>query len=269
METEETNQTEQNTVEIEELSHTDKITGVFSEPTKMFSVTSLFPVRSKDWLIPLLIVFALAGLMRSFVMLNEEVYFEAKQQQVKMMEDMVKNGTLPADQLDSALDRIDGQMEFMQGPVGWIINIVSTIIFGSIFFFIIVGIYFLSAKLILKGNGTYQGTLVASSLPMYISAIQFMITGLLTFAMGKIVMDTSVAAFLNTDRATILGFILAKFDPISIWSYVVLGIGLAKMFKSKNTINYIILVFALWILGGLLFFFLGQAFPFLRGFTGG
>jgi len=269
METEDTLQPQEPKQEIEELSHTDKIVGVFSEPSKMFSITSLFPIKSKDWLVPLLIVFALAGMMRSFVMLNQEVYFEAKQQQVKMMEEMIKNGTLPADQLDTALERIDGQMEFMRGPVGWIINIVTTIIFGSIFFFIIVGIYFLCAKLILKGNGTYQGTLVASALPMYISAIQFIITGLLTFAMGKIVMDTSASAFLNADRSTILGFILAKFDPISIWAYVVLGIGLAKMFKSKNTVNYIILVFALWIFGGLLFFFLGQAFPVLRGFTGG
>jgi len=160
-------------------------------------------------------------------------------------------------------------MEFMRGPIGWIISIITTVIFGSIFFFIIVGIYFLCAKLILKGEGTYSGTLVASALPMYISAIQFIITGLLTFAMGKIVVDTSAAAFLNTDRSTILGFVLAKFDPISIWAYIVLAIGLAKMFKSKDTTKYIILVFALWILGGLLFFFLGQAFPFLRGFTGG
>lgn len=269
METEETVQSEQPSSEMEELSHTDKIVGVFSEPSKMFSITSLFQIRSKDWLIPLLIVFAIAGIIRSVAMLNEEVYFEAKQQQVKMMEDMVKNGTLPEDQLDSALERIDSQMEFMRGPVGWVISIVTTVIFGSIFFFIIVGIYFLCTKLILKGEGTYPGALVASALPMYISAIQFIITGLLTFMMGKIVVDTSVAAFMGTDRSTILGFVLAKFDPISIWAYVVLAIGLAKMFKSKDTTKYIILVFSLWILGGLLFFFLGQAFPFLRGFTGG
>lgn len=269
MENQDTIQPAQPANEIEELSHTDKIVGVFSEPSKMFSITSLFPVRTKDWIIPILIVFAIAGIIRSVVMLNDDIYFEAKQKQVKMMEDMVKNGSLPADQFDVAIERIDSQMKFMRGPVGWIINIVTTIIFGSIFFFIIVGIYFLCVKLFLKGDGTYLGALVASSLPMYISAIQFIITGLLAFMMGKIFMDTSVAAFMDTDRSTILGFILAKIDPFSIWAYTVLGMGLAKMFKSKNTLNYIILVFALWIIGGLIFFFLGQAFPFLRGFTGG
>lgn len=269
METEDTIQSEQPTNEMEELSHSDKVIGIFSEPSKTFHITSLFPVNTKDWLIPLLIVFAIAGIIRSVAMLNDDVYFEAKQQQVKMMEDMVKNGTLPEDQLDSALDRIDSQMQFMRGPIGWIINIVTTVIFGSIFFFIIVGIYFLCVKLFLKGDGNYKSALVASALPMYISTIQIIITGVLTYMMGKIFIDTSFAAFAGTERSTILGFVLAKIDPFSIWSYSVLGIGLAKMFKSKNTMNYIVLVFSLWIIGGLIFFYLGQAFPFLRGFTGG
>ena len=42
-----------------------------------------------------------------------EVFKVQQELQMKMMEDMVKNGTLPADQLDSALERIDSQMEFM------------------------------------------------------------------------------------------------------------------------------------------------------------
>ena len=84
METEDTIQSEQPTNEMEELSHSDKIIGVISEPAKTFHITSLFPVRTKDWMIPLLIVFAIAGIIRSVAMLNDDVYFEAKQQQVKM-----------------------------------------------------------------------------------------------------------------------------------------------------------------------------------------
>jgi hypothetical protein len=269
METEETIQNEKQENPVEELNHSDKIIGVFAEPSKMFSITSLFPTRTIDWVVPLLIVFAIAGLLRSVAMLNGEVYFEAKQKQIKMIEEMIEKGTIPADQLDASIERVNSQMEFMRGPIGWIINIVTTVIFGSIFFFIIVGIYFLFVKYALKGNGNYQSALVASSLPMYISAVQFILTGILTFTMGRMIQDTSVAAFMGTDRATITGFILAKLDPLSIWAYAVLGIGLTKMFKSNETIKYIILVFALWIIGGLIFFLLGQSFPVLRGFAGG
>ncbi len=36
---------------------------------------------------------------------------------------------------------------------------------------------------------------------------------------------------------TLTGWFLAKIDPISIWAYIVLSIGLAKMFKSESTEN--------------------------------
>ncbi len=262
MQTDDTSNLEQTSSE-QELSHTDKITGVFSEPTKMFSTTSLFPPRTKDWIIPLLIVFALVGILRSVALLNEEVYFQAKQDQTKKIEEMVKNGSIPADQLNSAQERADKQMEFMRGPIGWVINIVSTLIFGSIFFFIIVAIYFLFVKFLLKGEGTYQSAMVASALPMYISAVQFLIAGILTFMMGKMIMDTSVATFTGTDKSTIVGWLLAKIDPFSIWAYAVLSIGLAKMFKSQSVGKYYILVLGLWIVGGLLIWFIAKAVPFL------
>lgn len=262
MQTDDTSNLEQMGTE-KELSHTDKIVGVFSEPTKMFSMTSFFPPRTKDWIIPLLIVFVLVGILRSVAMLNEEVFFQAKKDATERIEKMMKDGTIPADQLDSALERSDNQMEFMRGPIGWVINIVSTLIFGSIFFFIIVAIYFLFVKFLLKGEGNYQSAMVASALPMYISAVQFLIGGILTFMLGKIIMDTSVATFTGTERSTISGFILSKIDPLSIWSYSVLSIGLAKMFKSQSMTKYFIMVFALWIVGGLLIWLLAKAVPFL------
>lgn len=267
METNDTNLTEQQP-QVEELSHSDKMIGVFSEPSKMFGTTALFPVRAKDWVIPVIILFVLIGLIRSLAMLNDEVFFKAKQDQIKMIEDMVENGTIPADQLDASIERVNQQMEFMRGPIGWVINIVSTLIFGFIFFFILVGIYFLVIKFFLKGDGTYKHALLANGLTAYISMVQIILTGILTFFLGKVVMDTSVAAFTDADRSSIVGFVLAKLDPISIWAYAVLAIGFAKLFKSNNTVKYIIMVFLLWILGGLLFFFLGQVFPFLARFGG-
>ena len=85
---------------------------------------------------------------------------------------MMEDGTLSHEQGEQAIESIDQQMEFMRGPVGWIINIVSTAIFGFIFLFIITGIYFLFIKLFLKGEGTYAHALVANGLVSYITIIQ-------------------------------------------------------------------------------------------------
>ncbi|NNG26096.1 MAG: DUF2680 domain-containing protein [Ignavibacteriaceae bacterium] len=247
----------------EELSHSDKMIGIFTEPTKTFEHTAKFPPRNKDWVIPLVIFFFIVAVIRMVSMMDEEVYFEAKQKQIDSIEKMVESGTLTRDDGDAAIERIDEQMEFMQGPVGWVITIATTLIFGFIVFFIIVGIYFLLVKLLLKGEGSYASALVANGLTSYISIVQYIIVGILTMAFGALINDTSLAALLGSDRGTIAGFLIAKIDPLSLWAYIVLSIGLAKMFKSESTGKYYVLVFSLWIVGGLLLFLVAQAVPFL------
>ena len=54
-----------------ELSHSDKMIGVFSEPAKMFAHTSKFPPRNKDWVIPVLIFFIVVALISTHC---DEVY---------------------------------------------------------------------------------------------------------------------------------------------------------------------------------------------------
>lgn len=267
MENNETLNTEQ-TNQQEELSHSDKMIGVFTEPSNTFETIAKFPVRSIDWVLPVVIVFILIGLMRSLAMLNEEVALQTRQTQIEMFDKMVSEGKMTQEQADQAIEGIEKQMEFMRGPVGWVINVVSTLIFGFIFFFIIAGIYFLFIKFLFKGEGNYQHVLVASGLTSYITMIQVLIGGILTFLLGKIIMDTSVANFIELEKGSLVKFFVSKIDPISIWAYSVLAIGLAKLNRAQSSIPYFILVFALWILGGLLFFILGKVFPFLGGFGG-
>lgn len=267
MENNEALNTEQTTQQ-EELSHSDKMIGIFTEPSNTFETIAKFPVRTIDWVLPVVIVFILIGLMRSLAMLNEEVVLQTKQSQIEIFDKMVIEGKMTQEQADQAIEAIDKQMEFMRGPVGWIINIVSTLIFGFIFFFIIAGIYFLFIKFLLKGEGSYQQVLVASGLTSYITMNQILIGGILTFVLGKIIMDTSVANFIDLEKGSLVKFFVSKIDPISIWAYSVLSIGLAKLNRAQNSTPYFILVFALWILGGLLFFLLGKVFPFLGGLGG-
>jgi hypothetical protein len=258
-----TNSSEQ---EASELSHSDKMIGVFTEPAKTFFITSKFPPRTKDWVIPVVIFFIVIALIRIIAMTNKEVYFEAKKQGIERIEKMVESGTMTREQGDEAINAIDKQMEFMQGPIGWVITIASTVIFGFIIFFIIVGIYYLFIKFLLKGEGTFSSALVTNGLTAYISIIQIIIGGIVTMMMGKAIMDTSAASLMGSDKTTLTGWLLAKVDPISIWAYIVLAIGFAKMFKSESTGKYYALVIGLWLIGGFIIFQLAQALPFLEIF---
>jgi hypothetical protein len=249
-----------------ELSHSDKMIGVFTEPAKMFDHTARFAPRHKDWVIPVLILFFIAALIRIIAMTNEEVFFEAKNQGVERIEKMVEDGTLSREQGDQAIEGVEQQMEFMNTPVGWVITIATTLIFGFLVFVIIVGIYYLFIKFLLKGDGTFTSALVANGLTAYISILQIVIAGIITMLLGKMIMDTSVASLVGADKNTLAGWALAKLDPISIWAYIVLAIGYAKMFKSESTGKYYALVFGIWLIGMFILFQLAQAVPFLQNF---
>jgi uncharacterized membrane protein YgcG len=240
--------------------------GVFTEPSKMFSFTSKFPPRTKDWVIPVMILFFVAALIRIIAMTNEEVYFEAKQKGVERIEKMVDSGTLTREQGDEAITKVDDQMAFMNKPVGWVITIATSMIFGTIVLVIIVGIYYLFVRFLMKGEGSFKSALVANGLTIYISILQMIVAGILTMLLGKMIMDSSLASLLGSDKMTLVGWFLSKIDPITIWVYVVLSIALAKMFKSETTGKYYAVVFGIWLIGTFILFQLAQAVPFLQNF---
>lgn len=251
----------------QELSHSDKMIGVFTEPTATFAKTAQFPHKTVDWFLPVIIMLVIIVLSRILVMGNEEIAYQAKQKMreniTKALEPRVASGQMTQEQADQA---IEAQVAGATGTTGMIIQSVAVPIFGFIVFFIMSGIYLLFAKFVLKGDGGYSSAMVANGLISYIAMIQFILVALLSLLMGKLLADISVASFMDSDRTTIVGFILAKLDVIQIWGTAVLGIGLAKMFKSDNVKKYIITVFAIWILGSLLFFVLVKFVPFLKSF---
>jgi hypothetical protein len=184
------------------------------------------------------------------------------------MDGMVKEGRLTQDQANERMNQLQDRLDKGRGALGAALQSIGIIVFGFIIFFIVSGVYFLIAKFILKGEGTYTDALVANGMTSYVFVVQVIIATILALAMGKLISDTSVAAFTGTDRATFMGFILAKINPITIWGFAVLSIGLAKMFKSASTTKYYVMVFGLWIVWGLIVFGLGKAVPFLQFLAG-
>lgn len=249
-----------------ELSHTDKLVGVFSEPADTFSKMSVTGPKTSDWLIPILI-FIVAAILSNIVMMSNPVIkasvVEKQMAQFeKNFDDAVAKGQMTETQKEEQLERIRERME--QGGIQNIIfSAIGIIVFTFIAFFIVAGVFFLFIKLILKGEGTYKDAMSAYGLPYYILVIQVIVMVILAFVTDKFYTSTSVAAFVDTERTSIVHFILSKLDVFSIWFYAIISIGFAKMFKSQTAGKYFVLVFCLWIGFGLLFFFIAKAVPFL------
>ncbi|MCX6169298.1 MAG: YIP1 family protein [Ignavibacteriales bacterium] len=254
-----------------ELSHTDKLVGVFSEPGTTFAKTAKFPPKTSDWVIPVLVLIVMIILSQLVMRTNPEIKREMRDKQIaavqKNLDESVAKGQMTRAQADERLNTMEEAME-STGTIQTVGLIIGTPIFVFIVFFVVAGFYMLVTKFGLKGTGTYKDAMVAYGLPYYIAAISVIVMTIAALAMNKFITGVSVADFVGSDKTTMTGFLLGKLDVFSIWFYVVFGIGLAKMNKSGDTQKYIITVFAIWIIFGLLFHFVAKAVPFLAGFAG-
>jgi hypothetical protein len=263
METEETNQTEQNPMEKEELSHTDKIVGVISEPTNLFSKLVFLNTKATDWLLPLLAMILVAIVATFIYMSNPSIKYEMQQQQEKAMreqfEKMVESGQMTQEQVDEQLDKTS---EMMNNPVfTYLFPSIAIFVMTLVWFFVFTTLAFVVAKFALKGDGGYSQAMTAMGLPMYISVLQSIILIIAGLLMGKMLTGLNPASLMGMDVKTLPGFLLSRLDVFSIWFYVVVGIAFAKMFKSENVKNYIIASVGIWLVFMFIIFGLAQVSP--------
>lgn len=256
-------------VEIEELGISDKMVGVLSEPSSLFEKLSNLPIKTIDWLLPLILVIIVAVLSNFVLMNNPEIKANIIEKQTSQIEknfqEAVDKGQMTQAQADQQLDNIQERME--EGGAGQImISSIFIVVITFISFFIIAGVYHLLAKFALKGTGEYKSSMLAYGMPHYIIVIQIIAMIILAIAMGRMFMDTSVGSLMNMEKDTIGGLLMHKLDVFSIWFYAVVSIAFAKMFKSENTTNYFIGIFGLWIGFSLIMHFVAQAFPILKWF---
>ena len=248
-----------------ELNHTDKLVGVFTEPGNTFKNISHFPVKSIDWIMPLLLLIIVTIISTILIMSNPIIKNEMMEKQRAEVQKMVDKGELSQEEAET---RINMSEQFMSGPLFTIIQSVGIFIGLVAFFFIVSGFYYLMIKLFLKGEGGYKNMLVAYGLPTYIAIIQGIIVVIISITSDKMAMGTNLALLLGMDATQFLGFLLSKVDPLSIWFYVVFGIASAKMFKSENTGKYIGLVIGVWLVANIILFFIAQSLPMLGNFIG-
>lgn len=257
---------EQNLPVEEELSHTDKLTGMFTEPNSTFAQMAKFPPRTIDWLLPTILMIVFAILSNLLIMSNPIIKSDLMDKQVTQMEknfqDAVEKGQMSQEQADEQIETMRDRMN-QSGGAFMAIQFISTIFIIFITFFIVALVYYLIAKFALKGDGNYASAMVPVGMTYYIGIIQVIIMTILSLAFDRFFSGTSIAAFMDSDKTTFAGFLLGKLDVFTIWALAVTSIGLARMFKSASTGKYYIAIFGVWILWGLIVFAIIKAVPFL------
>ncbi len=250
----------------QELSHTDKLVGIFTEPAATFEQIAKFKPRTIDWILPILLMFIVVGIVQIVMMSNPIIRYDVIEKQVTAMEkrldESVKKGEITQTQADEQLNAMRNNMDKMGTGVFLVVQVIGIFVVGFIIFFIITAIYFLFAKFIFKDSGSYQSALVANGLTAYIGIIQMIVLLVAAMLTDRIFSDTSVASFLDIDKSNFTGWLLAKLDIFTIWAYIITGFGLSRMFQTKSTGKYWAMLFGLWLLWSLLMFAVGDKLPF-------
>lgn len=254
-----------------ELTHSDKIVGLFTEPIRTFTKMAKEPTKTLDWVIPVIFLIIITNVALMILMTNPNIKYAFQEKQIeniqKQFDEAVTKGQMTGQQADEQIEQIRERME-KSGGVTQIIQFVSSAIGIFIVFFIVSGVFFLIVKFGLKGDGTYSHAMTAYGLPFYIAAIQWIFIVIFGLVAERMITDTSIASIMNVDKSTLGGFLLSKLDAFTIWFYWLFAVGLAKLFKSENLNKYVITVFTVWIGFSLLFYFLSQSIPLLKPFLG-
>ncbi|MFA6596999.1 MAG: YIP1 family protein [Ignavibacteriaceae bacterium] len=266
-------QTDQAPVEEQEpeLSHSDKLVGIFSEPGKTFASIAKFPIRTIDWLLPVLAMFVVVIISQFIMMGNPQIKAEMKQKQLEAIEkrfqEQVDKGTMTKQQAEEQMQTVEDQMDKMSGTVGKVFTAISILVFGFIVYLIIAGFYFLFIKFVFKADGTYKHVLVTTGLTSYIGIISMVLVTIFSLFSGKLSRDVSAATLFSVDAKTFVGFLLAKLDVFSIWMYFVIALGMTKVFNAGDSKKYYYFVFGAWIIWSFIMFLLMKSVPFLQNFA--
>lgn len=255
--------------EEEGLAFSDKLVGVFSEPVATFTDMAKFPTKFSDWFIPALILIMLSLGSQFLITSNPILKQKVIEQRLEMIESQfdqaVEAGQMSQNQADQRMEMIRDNMDQQMGAQ-MIIGLVIGFFAFFIFFFIVAGYFFLIAKFVLKGDGTYGNAMTAIALPYYILMVQAVVTVIVMMATDDLFVGVNLAALVDAGKDTYLEFLFKRIDVFSIWYYTIAGIGLAKLFKAENWKNYVIAVIASWIGVSSIVFALSTVLPFLKNF---
>jgi hypothetical protein len=257
--------------ESEPLSFFDKVTGIITEPGKVFENISNTKSKSADWVVPffLILIFAAASVL--IVMQNnvikEDVKSKARNKIEQAFDKQVANGTMTKAEAQDGVEKAEKGLAIIGTIPGMIIQSISVIFVGGIVFFCIVAYFFLVSKLFAKTPVNFEGFLVTYGMAGYISILNIIVCIILAFVFDRQFESASLASLLNITDNGIAKFLLSKVDPFTIWAYAVFTIGLTKLSKAKSYVTYAIIVFGSWIIWSGLYFLAMKYVPFLNRFS--
>lgn len=244
-----------------ELTHSDKLLGIFTNPAGITKQMSKFPAKIIDWVLPLLLlIFITIAIDIIFVSVPKLRQLSIDQQMEAVQEALdraVEQGQLTQEQADQRLEMTYQFME--QGIQKQLFFIELFKIIGILVgFLIITGLLFAVGKLVFQSEGTYLATLSSYGLPIYILILQVIIFLIVALITNKFFNQLNLSEYVKADPQSLLGFIVQMINLFQIWFLIIVGITFKNLMKLKSYLASIIATFIVYLAFCVIFYYLLQ-----------
>jgi hypothetical protein len=217
---------------------------VFSSPGDAFVGLRESESRATLWLIPLILILALASVSTYVVFSNETLKGQVIESRDRAVQKQVDAGKMTQEQADR-------QKEAMQNMGGMFvaIGIVTNVIFITVALFAAALFLWLSSKIVLKSSAGYGKHLEVYGISSWIGLLGGIVTLLLIVGLNSLYASpgAGLLVYASFDPLSTTHKILAAINVFSVWQAVVIGIGLSKLADKPFTLG-IGVALTLWVL---------------------
>jgi hypothetical protein len=213
----------------------EKLTMVFSNPTKLFESLN----RKSSWLAPLILIFVVSFL--GSVLVQPYVMQSVRDD---VMAYLNNTPNIPEQAIQQAEEGFDKAESRGFG------DIVQSFFVGALmrvlFFFIVVTVIFLVGVLAFGGTAKYARVMSLYSWALPVWTLGLIIVFPLMIAKGSHSVSLSLALLIPPNPTNPLFFLLHNLSLFNIWAVILLGIGFSVMYGVTRT-KGIIAVAAIWV----------------------
>jgi hypothetical protein len=237
--------------EVKPMSFTEKLVNIFASPGELFENVRLTGKTPSNWIIPAAIMIVVAIAMQQLIMSNPSLADQTKAMVEKAtkerLDKAVQSGQMTPEQAEQQREQIENFTN-PSSPLNIAMRIVSVVVFIPVVLLLIALVYWLLGKTAMHATAPYMKVVEVIGLTLLIAAAESIVTTVMAIGLDSIHAGPSLAVFVKDfDLNNKLHVTLSKVNVFTIWSLLVTGIGLSKLFQ-RDLPKVLVLVFALWIL---------------------
>ena len=223
-------ETVQTSAPAKEMGVLQRIIGVFTSPRQTFESVD----RKPDWLVPFVIILVVS---LAFTLALRPIMLE--EQFEKQREAMLERG-MSESQVDEQLQK--GQkIAQITAPIG-------ALVASALSLLIVAAVLLFCGNVVMGGEAKFKKVFAVNTWASLIGVLGIIIKAPFIWQKQTIQIHFGLAAFLSEDQAkTFLYKVFANVELFTIWGLIVLGIGLAVIYK-WTTQRALTLVFVLWLI---------------------